>query len=590
MTARRLTAALAPSVLVAATLATVVIPGPRAAALAPAVHGWLQVPAAARGPVRAALARDGAAPAARQWRLTATGIAAGAGLGTTIAVAGNTIAVGAPEQTVGGHADQGAVYVFTRPASGWRNVKQTAELTAADGAANELLGAGSIAMTASTIAVGAVDHKVGTHAGQGAVYVFSRPAKGWRTTTKPAAELTVSNGAAGDGLGQSVGISGTTIVAGAYKRAGSHNGSPTVYQGEVYVFTRPPHGWGSETETAGLTAKAGDDLDQFGYSVAVSDSVVVVGARGVSGNIGAAYVYVRPQTGWHAMTETRQLAAAGTQNEFFGESVAMSGRTIVVGAFEQKVGQIAGAGAAYVFVMPAGGWGSDALPPVPATAVLTANDAAEGDGLGSHVAISAGRIVASAPERKVGNDDAQGAVYTYIRPSAGWKTATQSAEVVGAGGAAGDEFGASAAVAGDTMVIGAPGHDADTGTAEMLAPPGPVLSAVGQSHRRWQLGSRRVVVNPVHRPKGGDEVSFRLSQAATVSMVFSERVGRRTVSKGVLRLHVRAGANRVFIDGRTGHGKTLVPGHATVSIAATNANGSTGHRRLRLTVVSAKHA
>src|SRR5579884_2381082 len=89
-------------------------------------------------------------------------------------------------------------------------LSQAAELTASDGAAGDLMGE-SVAVSGSTIVVGAPDHQVGANPQQGAVYVFTKPASGWANATQTA-ELTASDGAASDMLGFSVAISGQTIV------------------------------------------------------------------------------------------------------------------------------------------------------------------------------------------------------------------------------------------------------------------------------------------------------------------------------------------------------------------------------------------
>ena len=61
-------------------------------------------------------------------------------LGASVAISGNTIVAGAPEATVNGNPDQGAVYVFVKPRGGWQDATQTAKLTASDGAAGDGLG------------------------------------------------------------------------------------------------------------------------------------------------------------------------------------------------------------------------------------------------------------------------------------------------------------------------------------------------------------------------------------------------------------------------------------------------------------------
>jgi len=145
---------------------------------------WSQLPSAARAPIAAALVRDGltAKPAQiAQSTLTPRGGAANDNFGDSVAVSGTTVVVGAPIHTVGSNIQQGAVYVFTRPATGWKNAQQSAELTVGDGQAHDRFGY-AVAMQGSTIVVGGVLAKVGQNVGQGAVYVYRRPAKGWRTT------------------------------------------------------------------------------------------------------------------------------------------------------------------------------------------------------------------------------------------------------------------------------------------------------------------------------------------------------------------------------------------------------------------------
>ena len=101
------------------------------------------------------------------------------------------------------------------------------------------------------------------------------------------AKLTASDGAASDHLGQSVAVSGDTVVVGA---DGDDVGT-NANQGSAYVFVKPGGGWVSATETEKLTASDGAVNDLFGTSVAVSGDTVVVGSPGASGDRGAAYVF-----------------------------------------------------------------------------------------------------------------------------------------------------------------------------------------------------------------------------------------------------------------------------------------------------------
>src|SRR5579884_3212339 len=306
-------------------------------------YGWIEISIRDHG-ARYPLTVD---PTVTQTaELTASDGAANDNFGSSVAVSGSTIVVGAPQHQVGSNTYQGAVYVFTKPASGWANATQTAELTASDGAANDNLGL-SVAVSGSTIVAGAPGRQVG----QGAVYVFSEPASGWANGTQTA-ELTASDGAAYDQLGWSVGVSGSTVVAGANEHWVGGNG----YQGAVYVFSEPASGWADSTETAELTASDGGASDGLGISVAVSGSTIVAGAGGhqVGGNTqqGAAYVFSEPAGGWANSTETAELTAADGASGDLLEFVGLSGSTVVAGAPYHQVGSNSQQGAAYEFDYP----------------------------------------------------------------------------------------------------------------------------------------------------------------------------------------------------------------------------------------------
>jgi FG-GAP repeat len=109
-------------------------------------------------------------PLLQQAELRASDGAAGDGLGFAVAISGNTIVAGATRHTVGANARQGAAYVFTMPASGWANATQSAELTASDGGAGDGLGF-AVAVSGSTIVAGARFHKVSVYKPSGAAYV-----------------------------------------------------------------------------------------------------------------------------------------------------------------------------------------------------------------------------------------------------------------------------------------------------------------------------------------------------------------------------------------------------------------------------------
>ncbi len=382
--------------------------------------------------------------------LIASDRAAGDNLGASVAVSGNTIVAGTPFHTVGGNTYQGAVYVFTEPSGGWSTATQTAELTASDGAAGDELG-WSVAVSGDTIVAGAIQRQVGDQLGQGAVYVFSEPGGGWTNATETA-ELTASDGASNDKLGSSVAVNGPTITAGAPSHAVGNNDT----QGAVYVYTKPSGGWTDATQSAELTASDGAASDQLGSSVALSADTIVAGSpqRTVGGNTdqGAVYVFTEPAGGWTDATQTARLTASdGAAFDALGWTVAISGDTIASGAPLRAVGNNTAQGTVYVYTKPAGGW-TDATQ----TAELTASDGAAGDQLGSSVAVSDDTLTAGAPQRTVSGHLGQGTVYVYSKPGGGWANATQTAELTASDGASNDELGSSVAISGTTIAAGSP--------------------------------------------------------------------------------------------------------------------------------------
>ena len=142
-----------------------------------------------------------------------------------------------------------------------------------------------------------------------------------------------------DLFGNSVAISGETVVVGAYLDL--CRGSD---QGSAYVFVRSGEVWRQQDKLLAAAAAPGDE---FGISVAISGETVVVGADGAAGNQGSAYVFVRSGEVWRQ--QDKLLAADAAPCDSFGQSVAISGETVVVGApapFDCSDLQ----GSAYVFV------------------------------------------------------------------------------------------------------------------------------------------------------------------------------------------------------------------------------------------------
>jgi MYXO-CTERM domain-containing protein len=290
-------------------------------------------------------------PFVEQAKLTASDGAAGDGFGVSVAVSGDTVVVGAVLDDINANADQGSAYVFVKPVGGWATTSTfNAKLTASDGAAGDLFGI-SVGVSGDTVVVGAFLHDIGANLNQGSAYVFVKPGGGWAGALTETAKLTASDGAGGDRFGGSVAVSGDTVVVGALLDDIGANTN----QGSAYVFVKPGGGWaGALTETAKLTASDGAAGDRFGGSVAVSGDTVVVGALlddiGANSDQGSAYVFVKPGGGWTTTStfNAKLTASDGAASDNFGFSVAVSGDTVVVGAFADDIGANADQGSAYV--------------------------------------------------------------------------------------------------------------------------------------------------------------------------------------------------------------------------------------------------
>ncbi|HEY6769902.1 MAG TPA: hypothetical protein VI386_34620 [Candidatus Sulfotelmatobacter sp.] len=201
--------------------------------------------------------------------------------------------------------------------------------------------------------------------------------------------------------------------------------------GAVYVYTRPAGGWASMTQTAKLTASDGSSL----LSVAISGNTIVAGSFVANNFTGAAYVFVEPSGGWTDMTETATLTAfAGAEGDRFGFSVAIVGNTVAVGALQNNSVGITypvGAGAAYVFMKPVAAWSSTTE-----TAKLTPSDGMAGDDFGYSVAVLGDTVASGAPNATIGGTALEGAVYVFQRSGSTWVNATETAKLTASDGAA----------------------------------------------------------------------------------------------------------------------------------------------------------
>jgi len=346
--------------------------------------------------------------------------------GISVAVDGNTAVIGAYI----GNGNQGAAYVFVRTNGLW--IEQ-ARLIASDIATGDFFG-NSVSLSGDTALVSAIgDDDQGTDSGS--AYVFVRSGSSWIQQAK----LLAADGAEGDNFGSSVSLSGDTALVGASYGDGNMPGSGAAY---VFVYTN-----GRWVEQDKLTASAGQPGDEFGQSVSLSGDTVLIGAKHGFGAVpgsGAAYVFVRTGSSW--IPEPTLRPSDGEVDDLFGASVSLSGDTALIGA-DGDDDNGADSGAAYVFVYTNGQWVEQAK--------LTASDGAADDRFGHSVALSGNSAVIGAL-----NDDSNGSysgsAYVFARSGPSWP---QRVKLTAVDGAASDIFGLSVSLSGDTVLVGADGDD-----------------------------------------------------------------------------------------------------------------------------------
>ena len=353
--------------------------------------------------------------------------------GFNVALSGDTAVIGATkvDDDIRG-VDVGAAYVFTRSGNSWH---QQAKLTADDGVAKDEFG-GKVALSGNTAVIGAIFHD-DKGDNSGSAYVFTRSGTTWSQQVK----LTAADTAADDAFGQSIALSGDTVVIGA-----PHDDDKGNDSGSVYVFTRSGTTWSQQVK---LTAADGAEGDVFGISIAFSGDTIVIGADlndEKALNAGAVYVFTRSGSSWSQ--QAKLTAADGAETDIFGVRVALSGDTVLISA-RRDDDDVMGidAGSAYVFTRTGTTWQQQVK--------LTASDGAADDRFGRSVALVGETAVIGAMFQDDKGDNS-GSAYVFTRSGSTW---SQQAKLTAADGAAGDVFGWSVALSGDTAVIAATRND-----------------------------------------------------------------------------------------------------------------------------------
>ena len=322
--------------------------------------------------------------------------------------------------------DAGAVsLMFAEQPSNWDTLVTLAELFPESSSKAGF----SVAVNSdgSVIAVGApYRNMLGTD--RGCVLVYTRPAGGWSSPAYPV-YLAASDGADNDTLGWSVAIdgSGNTIAAGAT----SWEGGVDPNRGAVYVFTKTGATWSSYSQAI-ISLNVANPSKQLGYSVGLSEDGNFLAAGApfdssamIDTNIGAAYIFRKPVSGWVDTTSfiAKLTASDANYDYYLGRALAFSADGSTLAAGSNKGASGSNRGGVYIFEENSlFGWqtGNEIRK-------MTANDSIDGDFLGWSLALNAdgSRLIAGAPFNPGGMDHIQaGAAYVFDRSVFGWGVTT----------------------------------------------------------------------------------------------------------------------------------------------------------------------
>ena len=395
--------------------------------------------------------------------------------GSSVAVAGDTIAIGAPWADIAGVKEQGAVYVFERNAGGSDNWGQVAKLTDASAGPSANLGA-AVALSGDLLAVGVpkADHD------QGRVLLFERDRGGADAWGKAATIKFTDVGSTGGGdgsklpeFGGAIALDGDRLLVGA---TGADVSYTNEEDGAAYLFARDPV-----------------DRDRWTYvtRLVAHDAAICFGGRFLS-------ELTQESADTRAEVERCAREDSATDRDAFGAAVTLEGDTAIIGArYAEGAGGASEVGAVYVFQKDATAPGEQWHE----TAKLAPGAGEGGDfaAFGSAVALSSDTLLVGAGSETIGPKDYQGAAYVFSRDSAGTGAWSEAKHLIAADGFSGDQFGAGVAFDGVAWVIGAPGHDHYRGAVyrqEPVSAPPPPVACQPAIAPTWELGDASVIQGP----------------------------------------------------------------------------------------------
>ena len=354
------------------------------------------------------------------------------GFGSTVTIEGNIAVIGAPLYDRSSSIDEGAAYVFEQANNGDWVLRSKLE---ADGGASGFEFGASVDVQGNEVIIGAP----GADNQRGAVYVFLRSGNTWAFQNK----ISPEEGQDGEEFGRALGYAGVDLIIGAPDHS-NVNGADA---GIVYLYSRILNNWNFET-----TVLASNKIVQplFGASVAISDSIAVIGAEGKETDAGAAFVFERTDAGWRQVAELS--ASDGENGDLFGRSVDLTDGIIVVGAPGDDNENGTDAGAAYLFLEGTMGWSEQAR--------LIASDGADNDNFAHAVTIDGLTVAVGSPQSDpVAGEDA-GKVYVFTANGALWN---EQVILTAAEGFEGDNMGTSVALENTTLAVGTPQSNTRSG-------------------------------------------------------------------------------------------------------------------------------
>ena len=369
--------------------------------------------------------------ALEQAQLTAPDAATFDSIGMSVALSGDTAVVGAPHKTVDGEVHAGVVYIFVRSGGAWT---LQAEISDPDVHADDSFGQ-SVAISGDTVLASSTDLDRDDVNPYGAVFVFVRSGSTWSGQ----ARLRDHSGTHSDLFGSAISLDGdTAVIAEASKSLPGR-----LYVGAVFVFARSGATWSLQEMIADPNDVAGD---YFGDKVALSGDTVLVGDqhrrtadRQPAG--GVVYAYVRSGTTWERQATLSPSDAS--VYDFFGKQVALSGDTALVAG--ETNADDSRAGVVYVFGREGSTWSQ--------LVQLSSPDAADPRSFGVFVALSDDFALVGSSGATASGVGVAGAVCVYTESGSQWSLRTRmtnpAPESFG-------QFGGPFAISGSTVVVGDP--------------------------------------------------------------------------------------------------------------------------------------